>query len=314
MNGPTKEYIQTEPRPLPDLHEEVTAISGLNDMNLDALHLLAGIDSSPESDGITQTQVTERIKEQTSEVGPLTEENMRQRQAALKDKPLLEAPALKSEVGKLSEKEVFEWVDVSKIVGRSNDFPGGWSYEYTSKAGRAIDVAKSLHSGDTDKIERIFHTNSPDDRIKLTRIDGPAGPFYFVDDGSHRVIGSEVAGMSEIPCDVSSLGYPKKDMTADPFLAKRWQRLIDFNLIEGQIEEQTDAKGETFYTINVASEVLPWIRSDESDLNKISEVYEELYPGSLDNLAIPRDALVDPVANKYFMQGRWDEWVKNEEI
>lgn len=309
MNDSTKGGFHSELLP-GSSHVEGSEKPALEEVPKDAWELLAGIDPAPDNDVITQEQVTEKIIEQTSEIGPMTEETMRQRLEALKDKPLLEAPTLKSMIGKSSENEDFRWVVVSKIVGRSNDFPGGWSFEYPSKAGRSIDVAKSLHSGDTKRIERVFHTLSPKDRIKLTQIEGPAGPFYFVEDGSHRVIGSEVAGVTEIPCEVSTLGYPRNDMTADPILSKRWQRLIDFNLIDGKIEEQIGAKGETYYSISVASEVLPWIRSDESDLNKISEVYEELYPGSLDNLPIPRDALVDPVANKYFMQGIWDEWVK----
>lgn len=34
-----------------------------------------------------------------------------------------------------------------------------------------------------------------------------------------------------------------------------------------------------------------------------------MYPGTLDNLPIPKEALLDPVANNYFMAGRWQEWL-----
>ena len=33
-----------------------------------------------------------------------------------------------------------------------------------------------------------------------------------------------------------------------------------------------------------------------------------MYPGALEKLPIPRDILVDPIANNYYMARRWDEW------
>lgn len=58
-----------------------------------------------------------------------------------------------------------------------------------------------------------------------------------------------------------------------------------------------------------AREVLPWMRTQsQNELTNISRTYEKLYPGSLDKLNIPRDALIDPIANNYFMAGRWKEW------
>jgi hypothetical protein len=59
----------------------------------------------------------------------------------------------------------------------------------------------------------------------------------------------------------------------------------------------------------VEKEVVPWIRTtSQAEMIQISRMYERLYPGAFDKLDIPRDALVDPIANNHFMAGRWKEW------
>ena len=132
---------------------------------------------------------------------------------------------------------------------------------------------------------------------------------YSVDDGSHRVAGAKAAGLHEIPCDVKRIKYPLERMTNNGNDIADWQRKIDLGLIQGKVETLQNSDGKISYKLTVQKEVLPWIRTtSQSDLIKISRVYERMYPNSLDNLDVPRDALIDSIANNYFMAGRWNEW------
>ncbi|MBI2617725.1 hypothetical protein HYW55_06340 [Candidatus Gottesmanbacteria bacterium] len=260
-------------------------------------------------------EIHQTIQQQTTgEIRSMSDEDLDKRRRALTQRPILSSATLRDTVVGVSEQSTFAWVKTDKIVGMAQIRSGGWSSEIESRKGRVVQFAKEIiSSGENGRnTEHIFHANKKNERIKMTVIVGPDGPIYLVNDGTHRVAGAMVAGLAEIPCDVDEIKYPINQTTPDAEEAQDWRRKIDLGLIDGQIDEYTSQNGVKMNRLSVRNEVIPWIRTrSQADLIKISRVYEQLYPGSLNKLKIPRDALVDPIANNYYMAGRWQEWENN---
>lgn len=257
--------------------------------------------------------ITEQLKTIKENGTMFDEVTLEERKKALIERPIIDSNNFKEVIATPENEPVFSWVETKKIVGRpfSEQNPGGWSFEYEKRKGRIVEVAKELSGADQNKknIEYVFHPEKPNERIKLSSINGPGGPIYSVEDGTHRVAGAMVAELSEIPCDVAIIKYPLEQITPVENDAEDWQKKIDMDLIQGKIEVLEDKNGKKIYKLIVEKETLPWIRVVlQQKLSKISQIYEKVYPNSLDNLSIPKDALIDPIANNYFMAGRWEEW------
>ena len=281
---------------------------------------------SPDS-GETQTgeiselnaegEITERISEQVKQLAKdgivPQDEVLRARMESLEEMPIIDTSEFMDVYNRKEEDSTYRWVETDKIIGRpfGEDYKEGWAHEYNDRQGRLVEVAKSLLEVDANQesIERVFHPNNKEERLKLTAINGPEGPIYLADDGTHRVGGIKLAGLTEIPAEVASIEYPMttKDWSQEKF--DDWQKKIDLGLIKGEIGEGLNKSGKKVQQLKVESEVCEWIRTvEQSRLIKISRMYEQVYPGSLDSLPIPRDALVDQVANNYYMEGKWEEW------
>jgi hypothetical protein len=266
---------------------------------------------------ISQHEVAKRISEQIRKNRDdnlnFDTESLNKRQTLLAERPVIDSGDFKDITSADNFKTTFSWVQLNKIVGRPSaaQNPGGWSFEYSARKGRIAEIAEELSrtNEDVEAVEHVFHLRKPSERIKLYAIEGPMGPMYTVEDGTHRVAGSMAAELQEIPCDVKRAEYPLLQITSSEEDYMDWQAKIKMGLIDGSIEISEDETGNKSYELTVQSEVLPWIRtSSQNKLIEISKLYEELYPGSLDELEIPRDVLLDPIANNYFMAGRWAEW------
>ncbi len=215
----------------------------------------------------------------------------------------------------------FSWVETNKVIGRpfARDYDDGWAHEYHSRQGRTVDIAMSLLQGVRESednfikqaIEHVFHPNKPHERIKVLALYGPSGPIYLVEDGTHRVAAAKLLGLSRIPVDVVNITYPLTQTTYEAETSQYWQKLIELGLIEGSISVFGTEVGKPCYKILVLQELLPWIRvSGQARFLQINKIYEQIYPGSLEGLAMPRDALLDPVANNHFLAGKemWEKW------
>ncbi len=269
----------------------------------------------------SKQEIVEKISEQLKKNNlDFDSTSLEQRQKKLKEKPILESGFLVDTTHGISTEPDFHWVETEKIVGRpfGSRYENGWSFEYDNRKGRAVTVAKEIstlletenNSQKHEIIEHIFHPDNKMQRIKLDKIQGPSGPMYSVRDGTHRLAGIMTAGLEKIPCDVHKMKYPLENRTNDEYVANTWKEKINLGLIQGKVEMLND--GGQKYRLIVEREVLPWIRTQsQHQLIEISLMYEQLYPNSLDNLEIPRDALIDPIANNYFMDKRWQEWKKN---
>lgn len=270
-----------------------------------------------ETEPVVSTDIGRKIKEQVSDsMKTLSKGDLEKQRLELRDRPQLGKQALVDTLVQVDQEPTFTWVQTDKIVGRSYEQPDSWASEIEARKGRTVEVAKEIidSDGNATAMEHVFHPDTPTQRIKLTGIDGPAGPMYYVDDGTHRVEGSMLAKLAEIPAEVKGVSYPLEQTAVDESQVYDWQRKIELGLIDGEIQDYTSENGNPMKKLVVKSETLPWIRTtSQTDLLKISKVYEELYPGSLDHLKIPRQALVDPIANSYFMAGRWEEWLQKQE-
>lgn len=263
----------------------------------------------------SEEEIGYRIKKQIPDAAQaLDHDDLEKRRQELKTRPQIGSVALTDTLVGVDQSSKFAWVPTDKIVGKTWENPDGWASEIEARKGRVVQVAGEIinSGGDQKVMEHVFHINKAGERIKLTAINGPSGPMYYVDDGTHRVSACMAAGLTEIPCDIKNITYPLEQIALNGEQVEDWRIKIARGLIDGEINEHTDAKGNKMQKLVVKSEVLPWIRTTaQHNLLKISRIYEKLYPGSLDNLKIPRDALIDPVANNYFMLGRWEEWTQS---
>jgi len=264
-------------------------------------------------------EVNQRIRKQvTDAMKALTMDDLEKRRLELKSRPQIGSVALTDSLVGVDQQSIFKWVPTDKIVGRTWETPDSWASEIEARKGRVVRVAEEIigSNGNPEVMEHVFHIKKAHERIKLTAIDGPAGPMYYVDDGTHRVSASMVAGLSEIPCDVKAVSYPLEQIATNDneVQVEDWRIKIELGLIDGQIQDSMDSHGKKIKKLVVRSKVLPWIRTtSQHGLLTISRIYENLYPGSLDNLKVPREALIDPVANNYFMLGRWEEWLRQKQ-
>lgn len=269
--------------------------------------------SSPEiKKVISEAELRTRIGKQIGDL-VLTPELLEQKDQRLASMPQLGRSLTEAWFWGKRTAPVFGWAQTDKIVGASLKKIEGWAYESDDRKGRINEIAGDLveGKGDPKTLEHVFHAQKQHERIRLTAIDGPSGPIYAVDDGTHRVSASKLIGLDEIPADISVMQYPVEISTdIDDIRLSDWQRKIELGLIDGVIEDFKDSNGQQGKRLTVKSEVLPWIRASVDDIAEVSTVYETLYPGSLDNLPIPKQALLDPVANSFYMNGKWDQWLQ----
>lgn len=225
--------------------------------------------------------------------------------------PVVDDIYFKDVESSFTDEDKFEWVDSKNIIGRpgAEYFSGGWAREYDNRQGRIRLIAEQLlKSNDDYSIEDIFHFNKPRERIKLNEYNGPAGPIYTVQDGTHRVAGCKAAGLERIPCQVRKMIYPIEKIEHSHEKIRDWEIKARLGLIDEDITEESYKNG-VRYKVVIRNEVLPWIRvTSQSRFIKITELYEQLYPGSLDNLGFPKEAFLDPVANNFLLDGRIEEW------
>jgi len=268
-----------------------------------------------------------RVKGEIAKAGNITlEQYLNLRRLKLSEQPIIDNSFFNQALMWISaeeEEQRFSWVETDKIVGRpfAQDFSDGWSHEYHSRTGRIVQIATNLLRGvlqDRDDmvkaaIDHVFHhQNKPYERIQLFVLEGPGGPIYLVEDGTHRVAAAKLLGLKRIPCSVRRIKYPLKQTTTDREMFEYWQRAINLGLIQGSSNIVNMNGSTTRYEIQVTSELFPWVRVCQHKFLRINQIYEKVYPDSLRNLPIPRDALLDEVANNHFMAGpkKWQEWVQ----
>jgi RNase P/RNase MRP subunit p29 len=259
---------------------------------------------------VSEQEIIDGIIQQLEEIREkgtiINEDYFRERLEALRKEPILDTNYFNLVAARLDERG-FYWVPVDRIVGRpfASKNPNGWVHEYKGREGRIREIAKEIlrikeesSEGNIKYVEEVFHFRQPSARIKVIEIQGPAGSFYIVEDGSHRIAGAKLLGLEEIPCQVKEIKYPLEITFTqeEENIVLDWRKKMELGIIEGSIKEE-EINGRKLYRIKIERELLPWLRITNPFLiSVISKVYEALFPGSLDNLPIPKEALLDPKA------------------
>jgi len=222
---------------------------------------------------------------------PLEERVADRRRKVAEEEQIFQCPTYSSE----GEGE-FIMVPLDKIVGTvSPSFPK-WGHEYGGRAGRHSEIIQKFAEGIYDETHRqlhqevneVFHLDDGRDgeRISLVRFQGPAGPVYFISDGTHRVSVCKVLGLKEIPCKVvegRARNFYSRELTDKLW----WENLIENGLAQGDTKEEDVVIGQLtskLYSLRVENSLFPWIGLGCWEFFKFNTRYNELYPGAFSQL------------------------------
>jgi hypothetical protein len=227
------------------------------------------------------------------------------REVLLENEPIIDSKYFKELEIESSLEYVFAGVELKDIVGRpfADNQKGGWSFEYENRKGRILEIVGKIKNATAENVsalvDSIFHPKEENERIKLIKINGKAGPIFSVLDGTHRIAGCKKAGLEIIPAEYKEIKYPV--LVQDSISIKVCRQLKGLGFLTGNLND----KG--FF--EVQSEDFPWLRiSSPNDRKKISEVYEKAHPNSLSGLSIPREIFFDQIAYNFFAEGKFEEW------
>ena len=236
-------------------------------------------------------------------------------QKELSNLPYVPGQDAREILGRDGENEGVMVVDTDAIVGSVSPAFRDWSTEYESRKGRIVDVAQEILKGTPESIEHVFHITDPAHGVKLKKISGPKGDLFFVADGTHRVAGSKLARLTELPAQVENMTELSELRTTDSALKSQWDLRIKKGFIRGKVEETTTPSGDKTYNLKIDSQVLPWMSLPQSKLTKLSTFYLDRYPNSLDDIRsfttgeiIPKEALLNQDAMNLYLTDRWDEY------
>lgn len=109
--------------------------------------------------------------------------------------------------------------------------------------------------------------------VKLTKVNGPKGPLYGVEDGSHRVAAAKLADVLEIPAEVEDLTDRREFSTPDEVTKSWWEALIYRGVIKGKIEERDS----WFYLKLEETPELSWVTRTREHFTEINEIYRQVY-------------------------------------
>ena len=152
---------------------------------------MVAVDISPETKGLDDTELAEKQKQLKK----------------LPYFPAIRAGDLLEKPGKQTE---FAMAETDKIIGSVSVSFDDWSTEYVSRKGRAVEVAKEILQATPASLERVFHTQKPNEQIRLKRVSGPGGDVFFAIDGSHRIAGCKLVGIPEIPAQIEDVASQRQ--------------------------------------------------------------------------------------------------------
>jgi hypothetical protein len=94
-----------------------------------------------------------------------------------------------------------------------------------------VEVQEQLDGAVRDGLEKFFQQGD----VKLTRYDGPRGPIYFVNDGSHRIAAAKLVGLNAVPVSVGGIEQSDRSVPAwfdalelmDEYTREEFERIYD---------------------------------------------------------------------------------------
>ncbi len=230
--------------------------------------------TQPNQPEITADFVLSQIPQ---ELRTTTDEELKRKQAELTTLPYMRGIDAEVILLESGEDLGFQMAKTNKIAGSISPVFKDWSSEIESRKGRAVDVAKRLLNPGEFGIEQTFHLQEPIKAIRLKKIDGPNGPIYFVEDGTHRVSGVKLLQMKSIPARVEDMTSISSVETSAGELKREWQRRIKAGLIDGDISERPNGSKTTYY-LKIKNQALPWMSLPGPTFTKFCQTYKRLYP------------------------------------
>lgn len=235
------------------------------------------------------------------EIKKLTDEELVAKQKELSKLPYLSQEIFSELLYPRGENVGLNMVDTYHIVGSISPEFEDWSKQYDSRKGRHVAVAKQVINPTPESVEKTFKISEPwfESGIRLKQLSTPEGELYFVIDGSHRVAGCKLAELKQIPAYVEKVPEAKSISTTDGFLKYQWEERIKRGLITGNIVEGINESGEVIYSLNINTQVLPWMYLSNDKFVAMNKFYFEHFPQAEDvrsllgNEPISREALVD---------------------
>lgn len=217
----------------------------------------------------------------------------------------------------------FQTVPLKRIVGGVSPSFHFWGEEYRNRRGRheaiiselITEAKKEDNEPFHDAVNHTFHLDDgrPSERIRLVKIDGPAGEVFFISDGTHRVSACKALELEHVPCQAEE-GQIKEVYSRDKEDKIWWEELKRAGLIKGEINEAPIELGleeETkMYWLEIEEAVVPWVSYSFEDFFRFNRRYNEIYPGAFSNLRglsekpspIPEEVFLDSVEFNRFIQ------------
>ena len=172
-------------------------------------------------------------------------------------------------------------VATPRLENWSDEYHRDWvEGELSSVEAMSVDLSR-----DPDK---FWGKSGP---IGLTEINGPGGPLYSVDDGSHRVAAAKLADILGVPAEVEDMTNRKEFSTSDEVTKSWWEALIHRGVIKGSIEEKNFG-----YCLELEeTPELPWITRTRAHFTQINRVYRQVYgEDALSGVkSVPQEILFD---------------------
>jgi len=256
----------------------------------------------PEQEVTNLQQVTEFISLQLQHSSKFTQEALAERQTDLQSRPHLGSHTLRHALLNPDQNSArFSWIEVDKIIGRQSPLGGDWSTEAKSRKGKIIMIADILSRPTDDNIEQIFSVNQKDEPIIAIAINGPSGPIYYIEDGTHRTAAAMVLGIKSIPVNLWRIKYPLTDSTYNKDLTEQWRTKLRQGYIDGSLDIVQEASEKCpRYRTNLAvnGEILPWTRCPNGRGQEISRAYAQVYPHSLNKEQYPIEQIFPSSSSK----------------
>jgi hypothetical protein len=187
-----------------------------------------------------------------------------------------------------------DWISPEKIVTTN---ARAWNdIDRTPPRRSVIDVAAALATS-TD-LHRWVELMSPDhDSVHVSQIEGPAGPIYEVDTGTHRAHAARLFSFPRLLALVRPAGLPVAVRPTDPETSAVWSGLIERGLLQAKVSDH-----QWWY---VRAVVADWMLAPPSEATQINTAYERLYPGALtEATGLSVDELTHPKLWKRALIGR----------
>lgn len=202
--------------------------------------------------------------------------------------------------------EGFQLVPSILIVGGVSPSFIRWGSEYSLREGRHLSIVEGLVNAAKAYPEKfevavndIYHVDDGREaaRIQLLRVDGPAGPVYFVEDGTHRVSASKALELELVPAEVRKVATDEV-YSEDPLDVSWWQELQQTGLLKGAIEQKQTSEGRRYFRLEVEGAVVPWFALRYRRFFSFNQEYDRLYPGAFQNLRSLKDG--SPIPSEVF--------------